>query len=177
MKNKITLNFLLITLCISFFSCEKEIVQQGRFGPIETTNCYILRKIKAEIYSQNNADTILYSNLRIGLYFAGDLVSEGNDSSTVDIVDSYFVNVIKSMKITANKKIEGNYNVTESFSTDYYQNIQLKTLHGKNLGFSPKNLFLMTAPSNSNYYSFTIEITDIYDNYFVATTDSIFITK
>jgi hypothetical protein len=33
------------------------------------------------------------------------------------------------------------------------------------------------APDSEEYYTFTIEITDIYDNVFTASTDSIFILK
>jgi hypothetical protein len=175
MKNKKTLNFVFTILCLSFISCDKDIVQQSWDGRTATTNCYILRDLAAEIYSQNNTDTILYSDLRIDLYFTGDLVSEGRDPNTVDIVDAYFVNVVKNIKITTNKNYNVSNDITEYFSTKSYQVDLINALNAKELGFSPKSLYLTTAPNNSDYYSFTIEITDIYDNYFVASTDSIFI--
>jgi len=177
MKNKITLSIVIIVLNTFLFSCEKSTITRSWNGIIATSNCYILKNISAKIQNENNVDTIYYSDLKINLYFSGNLISQGdNEISTVGVVDSFFVNILKTITLNSNKDYGINNNVTEYFSINYQGN-KLNELNGKELGFSPRILYLETAPSNSNYYSFTIEITDIYDNHFVATTDSIYITK
>ncbi len=165
-------------IIILSFSCKKEEIFYGGIGLTATyvLNKYILTDMKAEIFSNN--DTCKYSDVTIKLNFKGLLVGEDVENSVhlgVDptvIETPYFINVIKDVKIYSNNNNPFSiYDELELGCPAYSLSI------GEELGYSPKYFFLFNPPDTSDYYYFTIKITDIYDNQFVATTDSIYITK
>ena len=173
-------------IIILSFSCKKEEIFYGGIGLTATyvLNKYILTDMKAEIFSNN--DTCKYSDVTIKLNFKGLLVGEDVENSVhlgVDptvIETPYFINVIKDIDI---KAYSNNYNYYYYKTVFYIYRqkidgyIHSSSLIGEELGYSPKYLFLKNPPDTSDYYCFTVKITDIYDNQFVATTDSIYITK
>jgi|AntAceMinimDraft_17_1070374.scaffolds.fasta_scaffold18168_3 hypothetical protein len=173
-------NLIIIAISIVLLqSCKKEVLYDGGFGltPTYVLNKYILTDMKAEISSSN--DTCKYSDVGIKLDFKGLLVSEDVEHSGLLGVDPtvhetpYFINVIKDMEIYSNNNSYRFRLYTHTEADEYYDPFII----GGELGYSPKYLFLSNPPDTSDYYYFTIKITDVYDNQFVATTDSVYITK
>ncbi len=195
MKHKIAINILIIILSINLFSCEKNTIP-----PFPTSNniyynegfpdCYIATGMKISCSATdsrplNHGDTIKYSQFIIYLSFSGELISQGTMGSSNNYLElfSYYINIVKKVEVNSDKNYINNIScITNSINhLNYVDNIEvinpIRTLVNNKLGYSPFRLMLKTPPDNSDYYSFTIGITDIYDNHFVATTDSIYITK
>ncbi len=193
MKNKKTLSIIIIFLSAFFFSCEKNIIP-----PFPTSNnidskdefpdCYVATAMEISCNATDNrplkhGDTIQYAEFIINLSFSGELISQGSMGSSNNYLElfSYYVNLVKKVEVVTDKNyINNTNNITNNINLLKYSEGNevikaFKTLADNQLGYSPIKLLLNTAPSNPDYYSFTVEITDIYDNFFVATTDSIFI--
>jgi len=169
-------NLMIIAISIVLLqSCKKEVIPDTGNGTKITyvLNKYILTDMKAEISSSN--DTCKYSDVGIKLDFKGLLVSEDVDLLVVPtaVETPYFINVIKDVETYSNNNSYRTCLYTHTEADEYFDPFII----GEELGYSPKYLFLSNPPDTSDYYYFTIKITDIYDNQFVATTDSVYITK
>jgi len=184
MKNKSLIIIFKIFLCVILFSCEKETIPPFEMiVPINSINCYIATDMMAinhidNYYSNPNTDTVLYSKYNIHLYFNGKMISKDIRANTFDNnygEQKYFINKIKNFIIKSDKIFKEGENLTDCFIKKDYNGTILTNYQP--LGYSPIILSLEMAPDNEDYYTFTIEIIDIYNNKFVATTDSIYITK
>lgn len=174
-------------------SCEKDDIIDGCDGCTVTyvTNKYILTDMEAKIFCNDtceysNVDTCEYSDLGIKLIFKGLLVGEDVGHSRLLGIDPtvietpYFINIIKDIKAYCNNPSYKCYFGIYDYKSNTYS--LLDGFVGEELGYSPMSLSLSCfsgscPPDSSDYYSFTVKITDIYNNEFVATTDSIYITK
>jgi hypothetical protein len=183
MKNKSLIIIFKIFLCVILFSCEKETIPPFEMiVPINSINCYIATDMMAinhidNYYSNPNNDTVLYSEYNIYLYFNGKMVSKGIENPKYSNYGElqYFINKIKNFNIKSDKIFKEGESLTNCFIKE--DNCGTILTNYQSLGYSPIILSLEMAPDSEKYYTFTIEITDIYDNVFTASTDSIFILK
>ncbi|HOF06416.1 MAG TPA: hypothetical protein PLK25_04070 [Bacteroidales bacterium] len=182
---KLIFNLMIIVLGgVLLQSCEKDVIIDVGFGtPTYVINKYILTDMEAKIFPN---DTCKYSDVEIKLYFKGLLVGEDVGHSELLGIDPtvveapYFINVIKDIKAYCNNPSYKCYFGIYDYKSNTYS--LLDGFVGEELGYSPMSLSLSCfsgscPPDSSDYYSFTVKITDIYNNEFVATTDSIYITK
>ena len=187
MKNKLVIIIFNIFLTLALLSCKKETIPPcGILMDVSSINCYIATEMTAinnfdnyyYYYSNPNTDTVLYSKYNIHLYFIGKMISKDIRANTFDNnygEQKYFINKIKNFIIKSDKIFKEGENLTDCFIKKDYNGTILTNYQP--LGYSPIILSLEMAPDNEDYYTFTIEIIDIYNNKFVATTDSIYITK
>ncbi|PKP43590.1 MAG: hypothetical protein CVT95_12065 [Bacteroidetes bacterium HGW-Bacteroidetes-12] len=183
-------------LAIIFSSCRKDwpepdIMSCG--GPIYYTNYYILNKIDAEIIAEK--DTIKYNDFFIQLDLSGYLVSENTYYTEVNIEDDpnpyavepveqkYFINKLGYYDVCSDKKYNDNtysYNNKIRDISVFFRNKKqqyFRRSYDEELGYTPHKLYLTEPPDTSKWISFTVKLIDTRNNRFVATTDSVFITK
>ncbi|MDD2387954.1 MAG: hypothetical protein PHP52_14360 [Bacteroidales bacterium] len=183
MKNAKIIFKLLIVLSIITISCEKETIPILDFnGFIKSQDCYIATDMKAINHPDKyylNPDTVLYSEYNIFLYFDGKMISKGVEAKTLNnnnsVAVKYFINDLKNINITSDKIFKGGENLTDFFMKKNFNGDKLINLQP--LGYAPIILSLNSAPDTEDYYTFIVEITDKYNNIFIASTDSIFISS
>lgn len=196
--------FYILILALLFASCEKKTPERDNpdmLGlPAVFTNKYILTNIKGQcinadvlydydLYndftSETLCDTAKYNQFYIKIDFLGNIVSENVYFSDLDISDSpnpyatqpieqkYYINKITSFKLLANGVVAAK---NEVYKRNKLGNYKRDTLTGE-LGYSPLRITLIEAFEEEKWVSFEIILTDIYENIYVAKTDSIYITK
>ena len=183
MKNKSVIIIFNIFLTLALLSCEKETIPPcDILMDVSSINCYIATEMTAinhsdNNYSNSNTDTVLYSEYNIYLYFNGKMVSKGIENTKYSNYGElqYFINKIKNFNIKSDKIFKEGESLTNCFIKE--DNCGTILANYQPLGYSPIILSLEMAPDSEKYYTFTIEITDIYENVFTASTDSIFILK
>jgi len=186
MKNKLVIIIFNIFLTLALLSCKKETIPPcGILMDVSSINCYIATEMTAinnfdnyyYYYSNPNTDTVLYSEYNIYLYFNGKMVSKGIENPKYSNYGElqYFINKIKNFNIKSDKIFKEGESLTNCFIKE--DNCGTILTNYQPLGYTPIILSLEMAPDSEEYYTFTIEITDIYDNVFTASTDSIFILK
>lgn len=182
-KIKIIKKFLLALSIVTItISCEKETITQfNMLFSFKSINCYVASDMRVSNYANYvlNPDTAYYADLKIVLDFDGKMVSKGivfeSDDPNATATIMYIINTIESVSITSNKIFIDDMDATQYFTLKDYRYTELEI--SEPIGYSPITLRLKQPPVESNFYCFTIKITDEYDNYFEVTTDSIFIAK
>ncbi|NOZ34193.1 MAG: hypothetical protein GXO80_02720 [Chlorobi bacterium] len=189
----------LILIMLVFSACIKypEWDNPGTNGlAVLYTNYYILTEInpvlKRDTVSYTGSaillnDTVKYNKFFIQTFLDGNLISENTAFSGTDCSDEpnpycvppeeqkYFVNKIQSIEISANKP----YNTNENNFAIYFRDKELhytqKNYIGEELGYTPLKTELTAPPDSSQWFVFTIKITDDKNNVFTSSTDSIFV--
>ncbi len=155
------------------------------------TAYYILNNVTAKIidndsvdYDTINYDTLRYNDLNIITDLSGQIIADQTYECRASdgryrkvLTQAYFVNKIQSIEISANKLYNTKANNFAIYFRDKEFNYTQKNYEGEELGYTPLKIKLTAPPDSSQWFVFTIKITDDKNNVFTSSTDSVFVLK
>jgi len=198
LKNHKTMKkiILIFISAIIFFACKKEAPQPDYFQMCNGcynyyTSHYILNTIDATIDNKDTVDndTMKYNGFFIAVNMKGNVVTEQiyeykmHDGTYRPVpIQAYFINKIQKIEIIPDKPYndKNKVNITDFnvYFRDKETNYTLKTEYvNKELGYSPLKIKLTAPPDSSQWFTFTVKITDDKGNIFISSTNKIFVTK
>lgn len=177
----------ILILSMIIVSCRKEFPEPDNPDcngcVLSFTNKYILTDINVQINSEK--DTAKYNDFYINVDLSGSLVSENTFFKGEG--HKYFINKINNIDVITNVSYNDSLLYNDNIFLlrhltfySYNKGRYLKErndIYGEELGFTPLMIKINIPPDTSKWVSFTVKITDDKNNVFIASTDSLFITK
>jgi len=203
LKNHKTMKKIIYLLIIVILSsnCKKEPIPDNVEYNSDLalySNYYSLTQIDAEVMKKDTtglltnvvSDTVSYDSLCIQVNLLGEMITENTFYSNVDDCSTpycslpqeqkYFVDKISDIQVITDKSYSDTDNSIYNFrvyfrdkNKYYYQ----KSYYDESIAYSPLHIYLTAPPDSSQWFTFTVKITDDKGNTFSNSTVKVFVEK
>ena len=134
-----------------------------------------------------DSDTISYGDVIIKVNLNGEMLAENSFFTRESVSSSwierkYFINEINDIQVLTDNSYREGKKFINSFRIQIndQKGSFLFSSHvpaGTKIGYSPLKIYLTAPPDSSQYYKFTVKITDDKGNIFTSTTVKVFVKK